>query len=382
VYYRWLQRAWLGGLRLMVAQTVEDQPLCEIEPRRSHSCDETATIKLEVRRLRALRDYVDAQSGGRGRGWLRLVYDPAAARRVIERGKLAVIIGVESSNAFGCSERNGRPQCDRADIDRGIARMRRIGVRSMFVAHWVDNALAGAALEGGDKGALIDIMNRRQTGDPFTTGACPEPGQGELVAPGRRECNVRSLTDLGEYAVRRLMDAGMLIEVDHLGEWARERLLTIAEQRDYPLVSSHTGTGGTWTASELRRLYALGGFASATVDDAARLPAKILAFRRYSPQRTPAVGLATDTGGFAALPGPDAGSLGYPFRAFLGGVRFTRERTGTRTFDLNADGVAHYGLLPDLLAAVERRSRGRRALGLLFRSAEGYLRTWELASTR
>jgi hypothetical protein len=386
IYYRWLQRAWLGGLRLVVAQAVEDQPLCEIVPRRSHSCDETETIATEVRRLRALQDYVDAQSGGRGRGWFRLVYGPAAARRVIERGKLAVIIGVESSDPFGCSERGGRPNCDRADIDRGIARMRRLGVRTMFVAHWVDNALAGAALEGGDKGALIDILNRRQTGDPFTTRPCPQPGQGEIVAPGRRECNARRLTELGAYAVGRLMAAHMLIEVDHLGEWAREDVLSIAERRRYPLVSSHTGTGGTWSASELRRLYAVGGFASATLADAARLPGKVLAFRRYSPARVPAVGLSTDTGGFAALPGPDprAGSdpLRYPFRAFAGGVRFARQRTGTRTFDVNRDGVAHYGLIPDLLANVERRPRGPRALGVLFRSAEAYLQTWERATRR
>ena len=31
-YYVWLQRAWMAGERLVVAQTVEDQPICEIEP--------------------------------------------------------------------------------------------------------------------------------------------------------------------------------------------------------------------------------------------------------------------------------------------------------------------------------------------------------------
>ena len=33
IYYRWLERAWMAGERLVVAQTVEDQPICEIEPR-------------------------------------------------------------------------------------------------------------------------------------------------------------------------------------------------------------------------------------------------------------------------------------------------------------------------------------------------------------
>jgi hypothetical protein len=177
------------------------------------------------------------------------------------------------------------------------------------------------------------------------------------------------------------MDNHMLIEVDHLSEWARERVLTIAERRHYPLVSSHTGTGGLWTPDELRRLYAVGGFAAATIDDAAKLPGKILAFRRYGAR--PGVGLGTDTGGFNALPGPDPGAaknpLHYPFRSYDGKVRFTRQRTGKRTFDINADGVAHYGLLPDLLADVGRQRRGRRALALLFHSADADLRTWQLA---
>jgi microsomal dipeptidase-like Zn-dependent dipeptidase len=399
VYYRWLQRAWMGGMRLVVAQTVEDQPLCDIEPRKTHSCDETATIELEVARLRALQDYVDAQSGGRGRGWFRLVYNPRAARRVIARGNLAVIVGVESSNPFGCSQSRGEPHCDRAAIDAGIARMRKLGVRSMFIAHWVDNALGGAALEGGDKGVFIGAMNLSQTGSSFETGPCPYPGQGEEVqpagpepldpatgvAPGTvpvypsgRQCNRKGLTDLGVYAVERLMDNHMLIEVDHLGEWGRQQVLEIAERRHYPLVSSHTGTGGSWAPEELRRLYALGGFASATVDDAAKLPEKILAFRQYDAKAAP--GLSTDTGGFAALPGPDPSAAGYPFRSFDKRVRFTRQRTGERTFDIRTDGVAHYGLMPDLLADVQRQHDGRRALSALLHSADAYLKTWRRAT--
>jgi microsomal dipeptidase-like Zn-dependent dipeptidase len=385
VYYRWLQRAWKAGMRLVTAQLVEDQVLCETEPLRSHSCDETETIRLQVQRLRALRDYVDAQSGGPGRGWFRLVYSPHAARRAIERGKLAVLIGVESSNPFGCSERLGQPQCDRGDIDRGIRLFHRIGVRSVFVAHWVDNALSGAALEGGDKGQFIAALQLRQTGAPFVAGSCPHPQQGEEVVPGRgRQCNVRGLTQLGEYAVRRMMDRHLLIEVDHMSEWARQRILTIAEKRHYPLVSSHTNTGGLWTPGELKRLYGVGGFAAARPDAASKLPSAILSFRRYGDGKHPvAVGLGSDTGGFAALPEPAADAkthpLKYPFRSFKGNLWCGRQRTGQRTYDINRDGVAHYGLMPDLLALVQHQKRGRAALGLLFHSAEGYLRTWRRA---
>ncbi len=61
------------------------------------------------------------------------------------------------------------------------------------------------------------------------------------------------------------------------------------------------------------------------------------------------------------------------------GVEFRRERSGTRTFDFNANRVAHYGLIPDLLAATEQAPGGGRAMRTLFRSAEAYLQMWERA---
>jgi hypothetical protein len=108
----------------------------------------------------------------------------------------------------------------------------------------------------------------------------------------------------------------------------------------------------------------------------------ILGYRRYaSPNRYLGVGLGTDTGGFNELPGPSADDpLPYPFRPYRGDVVFSRQQTGTRTYDLNKDGVAHYGLIPDLLAKVQTEPHGRDALDLLFHSAEAYLETWQRAA--
>jgi hypothetical protein len=39
-------------------------------------------------------------------------------------------------------------------------------------------------------------------------------------------------------------------------------------------------------------------------------------------------------------------------------------------------------MFADLLADVQRQPKGRRAMSSLFRSAEAYLRTWELAYSR
>ena len=412
IYYRWLQRAWMAGERLVVAQTIEDRPICEIEPRKSHSCDETEVIKSEIAELRALQDYVDAQSGGPGKGWFRIVRNPRQARKVIEDGKLAVVIGIESSNLFGCSELNDQPQCTKRDIDRGIRDYKRLGVRSMFVAHWVDNAFAGAALEGGAKGVFINIFNRFQTGHYIRTGSCPHPAQGEevttlspveltvlasffpatqpLVAEGMptyppgRQCNSKGLTPLGAYLVRRLIAKHMLIEVDHMSERARDRVLEIADAHDYPLVSSHTNTGGLWVHRELRQLYQAGGIATARLGQAPQLAQSINLLRRYRQLADHfGVPLGTDTGGFADLPGPrdDAAQrpLAYPFKSYEGDVSFDREVTGDRTFDLNADGVAHYGLVADLLADLQGTPGGKTAMHSLFRSAEAYLEMWERA---
>jgi hypothetical protein len=98
------------------------------------------------------------------------------------------------------------------------------------------------------------------------------------------------------------------------------------------------------------------------------------------------VGIGTDTGGFASQPGPRADAatrpFRYPFKSYNGKVTFTRERTGTRVFDLNKDGVAQYGLMADLLADMQRGPRGAQAMSLLFRSAEAYLETWQRAFAR
>jgi microsomal dipeptidase-like Zn-dependent dipeptidase len=406
-YYVWLKRMWKAGMRVVVAQTVEDEPLCRLEPRRSHSCNETHTIKLEIKRLKKLEHYVDAQSGGPGKGWFRIVRSPTQARHAIEQGKLAVLIGIESSDLMGCSEFMDHPQCTKSDIDQGIRDYKRLGVRTMFVAHWVDNAFAGAALEGGSTGSFINVLEALQTGEYFKTAPCPERGQGVDVTPlstgvlrflrkyfpsaGRiigipipsypagAQCNVKGLTDLGRYLIRRLMANHILIEMDHLSERARLTVLKMAERRHYPLVSSHTNTGGLWTRSDLRRLYALGGFATARPDEPPKLADRIVALCGF--HGATGVGLGTDTGGFNSLPGASTSGakLKYPFHSYAGNVKFTPEQTGRRRFNLNIDGVAQYGQFADLLAEVQRAKHGKKALPALFRSTQAYLDTWRRA---
>jgi len=181
-----------------------------------------------------------------------------------------------------------------------------------------------------------------------------------------------------------MMARHMMIEADHMSEIMRSSVIGIAQAHHYPLVSSHNGTGGSWSAAQLAGLYGVGGMVAVTPDAAPRLASKILALRRYRrPGRYFGVGLGTDTGGLGSLPAPrtDAAAhpLRYPFRSYDGRVEFGRERTGEFSYDLNLGGVAQYGLLPDLIADIQQGHGDARALPLLFNSAEAYLETWQRA---
>jgi hypothetical protein len=63
----------------------------------------------------------------------------------------------------------------------------------------------------------------------------------------------------------------------------------------------------------------------------------------------------------------------------------SRSFAGRRQFDVNLDGVAHYGMIPDFLQDAANVSRAAGAQGLvppLFRSAERYLQMWQRIERR
>ena len=259
---------------------------------------------------------------------------------MIEQGKLAVVIGVESSDPSRLL--GAGADCTRADVDRGLARMRRLGVRSLFVAHWVDNAFAGAALEGGIKGTFINVFNQVETGHYFNTGPCPDPSQGEeLDTLGPFEMQIlgqffpatagippmpdyrrtagsatrKGLTKLGAYLIRRMIadadaDRGRPHERDGARAGAADRRRPAAI-RWSPATPAPAGRGRRRSS---KRLYAHGGLATATPDPAPELAAarcsRSAAYR--SPRRYFGVGLGTDTGGFSSLPGPRADAAADP----------------------------------------------------------------------
>ena len=74
-------------------------------------------VRLQASDMRQMERYIDAQYGGPGRGFYRIVTDPFQARKVINGGRMAVVMGIETSVIFGCTMKLDNPACDEDEID-------------------------------------------------------------------------------------------------------------------------------------------------------------------------------------------------------------------------------------------------------------------------
>lgn len=395
-YFSWMERAWRGGLRVMVSDLVTNRQLCDIYPLKDRSCNEMTSARLQAGLHFQLQDYIDSRSGGPGQGWFRIVRSAAEARQAIAAGKLAVILGVEISEPFGCRIILEIPQCTAADIDRGLDEFYELGVRSMFLCHKLDNALCGVRFDSGTLGTVLNVGNFLSTGRFWKATTCtgphhdntispdgilPDeiarllpPGVGLPVYPPAPHCNTVGLSSLGEHMLRAMMQRGMIIELDHMSAKAADQTLDILEAAGYPgVISSHSWADKGY----LERIYALGGMVTQYGANGAGL---VPEWQRTKPLRDRhgivGYGVGIDANGFGHLAGPRGGSnpVVYPFKSFDGSVTIDRLQTGNRVWDINVDGMAHYGLLPDLVEDI-RKVGGDAVVDDLANGAEAYLRT-------
>lgn len=411
-YYRSVERSWRGGQRIHTNLFVTNDVLCDLYPLKDTTCNGMEVIRIQHKQLHSLQDYIDAQYGGPGRGWFRIVRTPAQARAVIESGRLAVVMGVEISDLFGCTIADGVPQCDEDDIDAGLDELQEMGVQQVVLVHKFDNALGGTRMDSDFAGFAVNIGNFIATGrfwqvEPCTTELKDNPqpitfdGAGSIsdvlpagvtvpVYPADQECNAMGLTGLGEYAVRGIIDRGLTVDVDHLSAKASYQVLDLLEEVNYPRVmSSHS-----WTdEGNFQRILALGGFigtygtAAHSVDDETGDSIGFVANWTYTrahrdPDRLFGFGYGSDTNGFAAQAAPrettTARPVSYPFTAFDGTV-MDHHRMGNRLFDLETDGRAQYGMTPDWLedSRLVAGTEGAQFQTDMANGAEAYLRTWE-----
>ena len=399
MYWRWVQRAWASGLRLMVMSVNENRELCELQANRRYPCDEMTTVRRGFQSIRELQRYVDAQAGGPGKGFFQIVTNPNDARRVINAGKMAVVLEIEISELFGC--RNlAQPTCDKASVDRQLDEMHRLGVRSSLLLNKFDTPLSGVRFDSGEIGVVINAGNRNSAGSFWSAETCKGPyadneiysgpaqssafmnsALGALgVSPGTvpsyppaPHCNTRGLTELGRHVIRRMIAKKMIVNPDHMSQLAVDDTLTLLEAHKYSGVISPHGwmDPGNWP-----RLWKLGGIAFPGHSKATDY---VKEYRQYRPRRTPfraGWGYGADLGGLSNQPA--AGSAKYPFKSYDGKVTFERPRTGERSFDYTKEGVAHYGLYPEWFEEL-RRLGGRAMEHDMSDGSEAYLEMWERA---
>jgi microsomal dipeptidase-like Zn-dependent dipeptidase len=420
-YHRWLERAWRSGLRMYVNLLVDNNKLCEVYPFRRNSCNEMDGVRLQAQRLREFERYIDAQHGGPGRGWLRIVTDPFEARRVVNEGKLAVVMGIEVSRLFDCQIVRGQPTCDEEQIDRQLAEVHDLGVRQMELVNKFDNAFSGVAGDAGETGLLVGGANLLETGSFWRMAPCEDVHEhdhthaqdrrqlnlgddagvpdglvgrdalaGQVLAafgstgaapiyPPGPHCNTMGLTDLGAYLLERMVERGMLFDPDHMSAVARHEALDLMEEWGYSgVVSSHS-----WADEVIYdRILDLGGVVTPMAGSSPGFAATWRDHRRWADDRFYyGYGFGSDINGFAtqgAPRGPDVEDpVTYPFEG-LGGVVIDRQVSGERIYDINVDGVAHYGLYPDWIEDL-RRQAGDAIVEDLARGVEAYLQMWERA---
>jgi hypothetical protein len=442
MYYRWLQRAYLSGLRLMVQHATGNSVMCDLTvavkaQKTLYSCNDMVSVDHSIDATYALERYIDAQSGGPGKGWLRVVTSPKQAREVINQGKLAVVLGIEISNLFDCflTPPKGFKACTPDMVEAKIDKYYKKGVRVIFPVHKFDNGFSagdghrgiielGNFINSGHYSNFVtdckDISTSFDKGD-VTFGGLNKPRDSydakaphdmsgfvdnplgtllpflsDIRAPALKGkyCQKTGLTSLGKTLMSQLMKRGMIMDIAHLPQRALNEAYTILEKNKYPATKTHGDSNDG-------RLYALGGMTGThfgRCSDANNPGAmgKHLADAVALAKKKgtyPSEALSFDLNGFAGGPRPRFGTdskcknkqsnpVTYPFKSYDGQVTFTQPNLGERKVDFNKEGMIHIGLLPELIEDIRRDGTTDKALEPLFRSAEAYIRLWEKAEAR
>ena len=343
------------------------------------------------------------------------------ARAVINAGKMAVVMGIETSVPFGCtfkSCRRRRPgRATPSDRSTGSStRCTRLGVRQMELVNKFDNALSGVA---GDDGA--DRRRRQQRQLPrdrrllghASTASRPTPRRTTRTStplpddrrrpagralrrdrPALRRCCAPALpvypparplqparpdrrsASTSIDAAGRARDA--LRPRPHERQGARRRARPGRGRCDYPgVMSSHSWS----TPDAYPRIYELGGFIAPYAGDSTGFVEK---WRRHLEWADPryyfGLGYGADMNGLGAQGDPRGADVPnpvtYPFRG-LGGVTVEqaarrraglrhqrRRRRAVRPLPRLDRGPAAWSPTPSAATATRSRRHGARRRGL------------------
>lgn len=433
----WLRRAFDGGVKLIVVHAVNNEALCAaVKQLRGFpeelSCNDMDMVDRQIQAARAAEASVD---------WFRIARSASEARQIINSGGLAVVLGIEVDTLFNCGP-DYRPgaQCTADDVKRELKKYYDLGVRHIHPIHLFDNGFGGAAIFDD----ILNAGNKAVNGQYFATRECSSEYSFKLAGLSglalwvaetlgldlpedsghAADCNSRGLTPLGHSLLNKMMSRKMIIDVDHMSALAMDQAFAKFQPIGYPVISGHTGFVDTSNGSkrheaqktgwQVDRIRDLGGFVSPLThqgnkdqivqyntlipNDCSNSSKTFAQAYSYAVDKMQggAVGLATDWNGFAGQPGPrfgwdkcngdlfpptQSGGVSYPFTPLGTSISLGRSAIGPRMFNFNDDGLAHVGLVPDFVEDV-RSLMPSAAMNPLLRSAEAYIRMWEIAESK
>jgi microsomal dipeptidase-like Zn-dependent dipeptidase len=412
----WIRRAYEGGLRIMVALAVNNHCLADAAET-SGPNDDLRSMNIQIQRM---REFVGRHD------FMEIALTAADVRRIVGANKLVVILGIEMDNIgnfYDPADRKGGAYISNpteTQMRNEVDRLYSLGVRYIFPIHLTNNAFGGSAIyEHG-----FNVANKYNTGRAFNVEAVDSRATGitfklqnpfqaidnlgvlamrftgtvipgnvmpntranypEYTDPGlsRGHRNTEPLTPLGRRAIRYMMEKGMLIDIDHCSEKAVNEILAIAQTNDYPVNSGHNGPRGTdgnengRTDAQYTVIQRLGGMIG--LGHGGDANGFLSALRKVLPlSGNKQVCIGTDVNGLYPLPGPPPANARITY-----GGDLTRSVMGSKIWDFNTDGMAHYGLLPDYIRSWEAAGMTQAEKEVFFSSAEYFTQMWEKCERR
>ena len=446
MYWEWMKRAHASGLRLICALAVNNEYLPHLYHGGFHAKNrDKAAIGAQ---LAGIERMARAHAG-----WMEIALRPQDARRIIAAGKLAIVLGVEVDTLGGWRRpEDATDEGASALVDDLFAH----GVRMMTPIHLANNAIGGCACWRDAFNVLNHWLNRNLPaahggfwevdtqvstaglrGIEFLLGRDAEDRRLRNVYTHKfpvyprqdGHMNRLGLSPIGRTWIKRMMQHGMLVDIDHMSQHSRDDILDLIEPVEYPVVSSHSG----FRELGLRRAEAVGGKLRAVKHEMMLEREFVQKIRDLGGIVGPATSVGPIAGythpnlpAFAVTPGPatsqswahaylyavevmgDAGGVAVgtdfnglatqptgrfasgavpgPARRIQYGVDHMVQTTellrqsaspGKRRWDYNRDGLAHYGLLPDFVRDIALQFDDEAPLVPFFRSAQRFIETWE-----
>ena len=330
-----------------------------------------------------MQDYIDAQSGGPGQGLLPDRREPVRGAQGDQPGQARGGPGDGGLRAVRLRAAVRRPaRATEADIDGWLDRLHELGVRQLEITNKFDNALTGVA---GDNGTTGDDHQQRQllydrpllgpralrrrprtttTRRPRSTihndDAMIANGFDAFLPPGAAAGLSRAAATATRSASRRSASTRsarssseeMIFDPDHMSVLGRDagaqpgrvqgllgdHLLAQLEHAERAAADLRARRRGHALRRRVRRLRPRVAAPARLLPPGAPVLRRRLR-RRHERLRRP---------GPAARRRRSRPRSSYPFRSLrrLDDAR-PRQRSGERVYDINADGIAHYGLYPD-----------------------------------